>query len=325
MRRILLPALLSAALLSGCAGGETPATSSASAGAPVTVTVPDGATGSDVATILERAGVTSRRDFYQLAVSDSRSTSIRPGQYQLATGMSAAAALEALLDPHARVSKTLEVRAGTPARDLVEDLAAATGASAQDAAAALRLNGGVSELDGGLGVAVYDILPGDTAASVVKKMWAAGAQVRDRAAALASTGGHSAGELLTIASLLQAEALPGDWGKAARVIENRLEAGMRLQLDSTAAYAAGVKRLDLTADELKTPSPYNTYVTDGLPAGAIGQVTEAALEAAAAPEPGSWLYWVTVNPDTGETRFSTSYEEFLKDKSAYRDWQASGR
>ena len=93
---------------------------------------------------------------------------------------------------------------------------------------------------------------------------------------------------------------------------------MALQFDSTVSYALGLDELELSADQLENDSPYNTYVNTGLPPTPINSPGEAALEAALAPAKGKWLYFVTINPDTGETKFAKTYDRFLKLKAQYR-------
>ena len=61
---------------------------------------------------------------------------------------------------------------------------------------------------------------------------------------------------------------------------------------------------------------YNTFINVGLPPTPIGSPTIKALEAVAKPDAGDWLYFVTVKPK--ETRFTSSYQEFLKWKAEYK-------
>ena len=114
-----------------------------------------------------------------------------------------------------------------------------------------------------------------------------------------------------MASLIEAEAkLPVDMPKVARVIYNRLDKGMRLQFDSTVHFAVGgAQRITTTDAERNTDSPYNTYKISGLPAGPICSPGEAAIAAALNPAVGDWIYFVSVNPDTGETRYGVTAQE----------------
>ncbi|GHH50099.1 endolytic transglycosylase MltG [Streptomyces candidus] len=112
---------------------------------------------------------------------------------------------------------------------------------------------------------------------------------------------------VVVASIVQAEAdTTADMGKVARVIENRLARGMRLQMDSTLNYALNRSTLDTTNEDTRLDSPYNTYARKGLPPTPIGNPGLDAMRAVRNPTPGNWLYFVTVKP--GDTRFTDDYE-----------------
>ncbi|MGW0820724.1 endolytic transglycosylase MltG [Streptomyces sp. NPDC002845] len=125
-------------------------------------------------------------------------------------------------------------------------------------------------------------------------------------------------QAVTIASLVQAEAATkADMGKVARVIFNRLERGMPLQMDSTINYALNRSTLDTTPDDTRINSPYNSYQRMGLPPTPIANPGEEAMRAAINPAPGDWLYFVTVKP--GDTRFTAQYEEHLRNVAEFNE------
>jgi UPF0755 protein len=111
-----------------------------------------------------------------------------------------------------------------------------------------------------------------------------------------------------------------DRAKVARVIYNRLDKDRKLELDSTVTYAERLKTTTTTKEDRKSKSKYNTYRYKGLPPGPISAPGKAALEAAANPEKGKWLYFVTVNLDTGETRFTDTEEAHEKNVAAFQAW-----
>lgn len=121
--------------------------------------------------------------------------------------------------------------------------------------------------------------------------------------------------VLTIASILEAEALPQDYRQVAGAIENRLapdntETHGLLQIDATVTYGLGVRSLSFTSGQRQDASnPYNTYVHPGLPPGPIGMPSDAAVEAALDPAETDAYYWVTTDIGTGRTEFSRTYEE----------------
>ncbi|MEU0199563.1 MULTISPECIES: endolytic transglycosylase MltG [unclassified Streptomyces] len=123
-------------------------------------------------------------------------------------------------------------------------------------------------------------------------------------------------QAVTIASIVQAEAATrADMGKVARVIFNRLERGMPLQMDSTLNYALNRSTLRTTASDTRLDSPYNSYQRMGLPPTPIDNPGEEAMRAAVNPPPGDWLYFVTVKP--GDTRFTADYREHTRNVAEF--------
>jgi UPF0755 protein len=123
-------------------------------------------------------------------------------------------------------------------------------------------------------------------------------------------------QAVTIASIVQAEAATkADMGKVARVIFNRLERGMPLQMDSTINYALNRSTLRTTEADTRIDSPYNSYQRMGLPPTPIDNPGEDALRASINPTPGNWLYFVTVRP--GDTRFTADYHEHQRNVAEF--------
>ncbi|MEU8788189.1 endolytic transglycosylase MltG [Streptomyces sp. NPDC048643] len=123
-------------------------------------------------------------------------------------------------------------------------------------------------------------------------------------------------QAVTIASIVQSEAATSaDMGKVARVIFNRLERGMPLQMDSTINYAMNRSTLNTTQKDTRLNSPYNSYQRMGLPPTPIANPGEEAMRVAINPPAGDWLYFVTVKP--GDTRFTASYEEHQRNVAEF--------
>ena len=110
----------------------------------------------------------------------------------------------------------------------------------------------------------------------------------------------------------------------AQVFVNRLNRGMRLQTDPTVIYGItkgeGTLGRGLRASELATSTPYNTYVVAGLPPGPIANPGEAAIQAAANPEPGDFFYFVA--DGTGGHAFARTLEEHNGNVAAWRRIEA---
>ena len=133
--------------------------------------------------------------------------------------------------------------------------------------------------------------------------------------------------VMIIASIAEAEVNKADYyGKVTRVIENRLEQGMSLGMDSTVAYGNNVKPAQVTTEMTQDESnPYNTYKISGLPPTPISNPGDSAIQAALHPESGNWLYLCTVNLDTGETKFAATADEHDQNVAELRKWQAENQ
>ena len=116
---------------------------------------------------------------------------------------------------------------------------------------------------------------------------------------------------MTVASILEYEARRDeDYPKVARVLYNRLNEDIPLQLDSTVSYVS--KRegdVWTTAAERADPSEYNTYQHIGLPPGPIGSPGRKTIEAALNPADGNWLYFFA--DKQGVTHFNRSFEDHV--------------
>jgi UPF0755 protein len=147
---------------------------------------------------------------------------------------------------------------------------------------------------------------------VAKELGYAGAQ---------QATGRSPYETVIVASLVEREAkVPQDRGRIARVIANRLKRDMLLQIDAALIYALGGDKPRLLNADLRSDSPYNTYRFKGLPPTPIATPGRASLQAAFAPEPGPWLYYVLAGTD-GHHAFAVTASEFERFR---REAQAKG-
>ncbi|WP_093745118.1 endolytic transglycosylase MltG [Streptomyces sp. PAN_FS17] len=127
-------------------------------------------------------------------------------------------------------------------------------------------------------------------------------------------------QAVTIASIVQAEAATRtDMAKVARVIFNRLERGMPLQMDSTVNYALKRSTLRTSEADTRIESPYNSYQRMGLPPTPIGSPGDEAMHAAISPAAGDWLYFVTVK--AGDTRFTADYTEHQRNVAEFNAQQ----
>jgi UPF0755 protein len=92
---------------------------------------------------------------------------------------------------------------------------------------------------------------------------------------------------------------------------------MRLEFDSTVNYGLGKTDVILTTDLLNKDTPYNMYLHDGLTPTPIDNPGAEAIEAALNPDAGDWIYFITIDLNTQETKFTKSYAEFLVYKDQF--------
>jgi len=233
--------------------------------------------------------------------------------------MNAALAYAMLISPKSRIQTAVPIPDGQRLTSILAELSKHTHKPVSEFRAALKskalglpsyANGNA---EGYLYPATYDIPPGTSALGILQTIVAQfNAQAQTLGLAQAATPTHlTAGQIITAASLLEVEGTPKDYAKVARVIDNRLAAGMRLQFDSTVLYALHKTGFFLSNAQLQTtPSPYNTFLHTGLPPGPIDNPTAAAIEAVLHPAPGNWVYFVTVDPKNGITKFTDSKAQF---------------
>jgi UPF0755 protein len=290
------------------------------AGPEVLVEILPGESGSEIAKKLENLDVVkSSLAFFRVAVADQRATRIAPGEHLVETRVPARQALDQLLDPK-RIPNLIKVRDGARWNE-IRELLIIFGLETGDIDKAYKQQKLPEpftgfELEGFLYPAQYSFNKGVTAEKIVGEMvekfdW----MTRDLTWKVNQK--FSPYQLMIIASLVESEGTPEVFGKVARVIYNRLDIGMPLQFDSTVHYALNRRgEIRVSLQETKVQSKYNTFIYRGLPPTPIGSPTKVAIQAVLNPPQGDWLYFVTVKP--GETRFTSSYDEFLVWKAEYK-------
>jgi peptidoglycan lytic transglycosylase G len=133
----------------------------------------------------------------------------------------------------------------------------------------------------------------------------------------AAARGLSVNQVVTLASIIEKETgKPAERPVIAAVFTNRLRLGMPLQSDPTVIYAIPDFDGNLTRADLARPSPYNTYVTSGLPPGPIANPGLAAIDAALTPADSLALYFVSRNDGTHE--FSATLAEHNRAVARYQ-------
>ncbi|MEU8141152.1 endolytic transglycosylase MltG [Nonomuraea sp. NPDC048901] len=225
---------------------------------------------------------------------------------------------------------TLTVREGLRLSQILKQLSTATGRplveferAAKDGRALGLPAYAKGELEGFAFPGTYEVSPTSRPAEILAAMVTRFNRAAEESNLVdgARRVGRTPLEILTIASIVQAESLDKRaMPKIARVIYNRLKHApeMKLRMDSTVLY--GLNKFGATAsnEDLKSRSPYNTYARLGLPPGPICNPGTDAIAAALKPDSGPWLYFVTIDPKTGVTKFAGSPSEYDKLVEEYR-------
>jgi UPF0755 protein len=307
--------------------GRAPADYAGAGTGSVLVQVHDGDTATDIATTLVQKGVVkTEKAFRNAAKDDARSSGIQPGYYKLHKQMSAASALSLIVDPANRVVYKITIPEGQSVAATLPRLAKATGvavsqfqAAAKDTAALGLPDYAKGRLEGFLWPATYEFDPGTGASTILRKLVSTYRTNVDASglAGQAAAAHLTPYEMLTVASLIEAEGKAPDFTKISRVVYNRLDAPQRLQFDSTVNYAMNSNAVALPTKKLnlEIDSPYNTYKVDGLPPGPISNPGANAIKAALHPAPGPWLYFV-VKDKLGNSYFTADFDDFQTHKQA---------
>jgi len=295
-------------------------------GEPVYVEIPSGASGTVMGRLLYEAGVVaSVAAFTQAFEAHPQAAGIQPGLYRLPTRKPAADAVVALVGG-ARAEASVTFPEGFRVEQVVDRLEARTHLTREELEAALSDPASFGlppeaggEPEGWLFPATYIVRADDSATDVL------GAMVARTVRELDSHGVpvDQRARVLNIASMIEREVRHDeDLPKVARAIENRLDRGMLLQIDAAVAYGLGISGTQLTRAHLRDASnPFNTYQHLGLPPTPIANPGTAAIRAAMYPAEGSWIFWVTVNLDTGETIFTSTYADHQRYVAQLRAWQ----
>ncbi|MDP2774405.1 MAG: endolytic transglycosylase MltG [Nocardioides sp.] len=304
----------------------------------VTFEIVSGDSISDMGRNLKAAGVVASVEAFTAAAgANPDATAIQAGFYSLQEEMRASDVVEILVDP-ANVNKDVAkvtFPEGLTVEQMVDILVEksdfkrkAVNRVLKDPEALGLPDYAEGNPEGYLFPATYMVAPSTTPESFLRGMvqrWEQAAQeagLEDAADEL----GLTPHELMTVASLVEAEGRGGVTDKIARVIYNRLETTGyptfgKLEIDATVNYALGRSLVAIpTLEDLKVDSPYNTYLNTGLPPGPIEAPGDAAIQAASDPADGDWLFYVTVNLDTGKTKFTESYDQFLEFKQELRTY-----
>ena len=287
----------------------------------VTFTVESGQGAAEIAENLVKAKIVKSAAAFTSAVSGAAAT-LYPGSYALKTHIKASDVVKILSD-QSQAGGFAEIRAGERVSDIIANAAQASGIDVSEFQAII--DGGGSgilpeeaggKFEGWLEPGSYNA-QNKSAEDIIKSM------VDARIAKLDDLGvptGSERERILIIASIAESEVGSDKYyGQVARVILNRIDSDMALGMDTTVAYGLGISASRLTDDQLNDDSnPYNTRIHKGLTPTPISNPGDDAIKASINPPEGKWMYFVTTNLQTGETKFVETEDEFWKIRDEYK-------
>ena len=295
------------------------------------VTVPEGASASQVADLLTESDVVSNGTFFEWRLKLAGKTGqILPGRYVLAQDMSYGEAIDKLTSSGGQINVTIpEGEDRTQIAATIGDL----GLSGDYLAASTSSNGfdpnrygaqNPKSLEGFLFPATYQLDPGASVDRLVSEQLLAFRQnIAGVNMSYAKSKNLTVYDVLTIASMIDKEVMvPSERALVAAVIYNRLSRSMPLGIDATTRFEFHNYTGEITPAQLQSPSAYNTRTHAGLPPTPIGNPGLAAIQAAAHPAKVNYLYYVLNANSNGQHCFTASGAEFDQLVAAYNAGRA---
>lgn len=295
-------------------------------GETIQFSIRGGDTGTSIGERLEQQGIVkTAKSFITAIQAKPEEPKFFPGVYGMQKEMSAESALTILTDVNQRIANTLLITEGMIAKDVYQAISDSLGIPLEEVQEAAKdpqaygLPKQAKTLEGFLFPATYEFEPGVDAKTVLQTL----VNRTEQALRDAKVPEDQVWDIIRMASLVEKEArIESDFPKVARVFYNRLDQGMLFQSDATVTYGTGhYERVTTTdAERADASNPYNTYQHEGLPVGPISNPGDIAINAAMHPADGTWLYFVAVNLETGETRFANTLEEHEQNSALLQQW-----
>lgn len=309
----------------------------AAGGGTVSITVEQGESARSIGHNLQDQGVIrSSRLFEVLVALTGVQDKLEAGSYEFDQGMPAIEAVHRIAEGKT-ASRDVVVPEGRRAEEVGEILQRAGVVDRQaflDALVKSQYNepflaeSSSASLEGFLFPAKYSFNRGVKASDVVDRMLQA---FQSKVASQLQLEGQAMtlDQVVTLGSIVEREAQdPSERPLIASVYLNRLRLGIALEADPTVQYALttfalsvdahGWWKKDLTLDDLKVDSPYNTYVHAGLPPGPIANPGLDSMLAVVRPARTNYLFFVAKNDGTGQHAFAETLEEHLANIQKYQ-------
>lgn len=299
-------------------------------GETVSFTVSSGQGNQQIGQNLQSQEIVANADYFVKVYEDkANGTFIQPGTFQMQKHMSADSAVDALLGTGGEATHYVAINQTLRKDETFKALSEGTGISVSTFQSLDRdpsqfgIPAKFPSLEGYLHPGEYRFKTDATAVEIIQEMVdKTKADLKEAGV----TGDQHIFHVLTVASILEFEATPQDYRAVAGAIENRIdnphgETSGYLQSDATVAYGLGEKTYQISTQQKQDESnKYNTFANPGLPEGPIGSPALDAIKAAQDPEKNDYYFWVTVDLDTGETKFAKTYAQHQKNVEEYEQW-----
>lgn len=299
-------------------------------GQAVRVEVPEGASGDVIAQALSEAHVVDDpKDYYAAVESLDAAQGIKPGKYDLTTHMDPEEVVRQLVAGSNVEGMKLTVQEGLTVEQTAEQVEGSLGIPADEFLAQAKasnysadypfLEGAYDDsLEGYLYPKTYEFEEGATADDVIRALLDQFVLETEGLGLDEGANGLSGQEIVSLASLIERETAQEDERPlVASVIYNRLEMGMKLQIDAAIVYARGGGSDSITSSELQMDSPYNLYQHEGLTPGPICSPSVSSIKAALEPADTDYIYYVVNDLDARTHAFSSDEAQFEQDRQRY--------
>src|ERR1700760_3923650 len=282
-----------------------------------TVVIPSRAGMSDIADVLQREGVidSNRWAFIGAVFAMKARSDLKPGEYEFRKSASLRDVIGTLVEGKV-VQHSVTIPEGLTSEQIISRLTDSD-----------LFSGTIREVprEGTLLPETYKFPRGTTREQVIQRMQSAQkrlvTEVWEHRSPDLPPNVRTPQDLVTLASIVEKETgKPDERSRVAAVFVNRLRQKIKLQSDPTIIYGLvggkGTLGRPIKRSEITQPSPYNTYVIDGLPPGPISNPGRASLEAAANPAPPRDLYFVA--DGSGGHAFTETYDAHQKNVAKLR-------
>lgn len=309
-------------------GGDTVADYPGPGTGEVAITVQPGSGPKSVATQLQEKKVIANADAFLKEFAASGGA-LSPGDFTMRSEMKNSDAVAVLLNKDKGKVMYFALSAGLRIGESLKAISEGSGVpiaelkTLSESPAQFGVPAKSKNLEGFLAPGEYRFPLGTPAKDVLQKLVTT---TLDELKAQGVTDPAKQYDVVTVASIVQAEGGQAEYGDVAGAIYNRLkpnntETNGLIQSDATVTYGLGIRSFHIDENQKTDKSnPYNTYANTGLPAGPIGSPGKTAIDAAAKPKSNDYLYWVTINLDTKETKFSKTLAEHNTYVAKYNSW-----